>query len=193
MKNTALNHAALLLTLLSATASAHADNWTGNVGVYLGQKQLDDTDWARHDAQSTIAMVLDVKPSQWPVSIALDLFGTGDEAKQDGVKHEAYTAEAHLGLRKVFQLPIENCKFRPYVGAGIALVHAEAKSRRDSQTTSDDDADHGYWLGVGTYFRATEHVNLGVDVRYSKAKLTLLDTERDAGGVNIGVGVGYHW
>ena len=51
----------------------------------------------------------------------------------------------------------------------------------------------GAWIGGGMYYAATESLNIGFDLRYSKAEVTLFDEDRDAGGFRTGVTVGYHW
>jgi hypothetical protein len=60
----------------------------------------------------------------------------------------------------------------------------------------------GYWLCGGFVWRATEHFNLGVDLRYSDAEADLFDEFADvfgegievsSGGTHIGVLIGYRW
>ena len=47
--------------------------------------------------------------------------------------------------------------------------------------------------GADTYYAVTPSFNIGLDVRYSKAEVTLFDKEREAGGLNAGITAGYHW
>lgn len=192
MTHSTLKLAALSVALLSSIPVNAAD-WTGNIGGYLGQKSLENNDWAEHDKQGSVGILFDIKQQHWPVSIAIDVFGSGNEDEDGDSKDNAYTAEAHIGVRKVFELPIEDCKLRPYIGAGVALGYAEVETINDNVAVSDDDTGNGYWVGVGTYFKVTENFNLGLDVRYSKTDLELSDSTRDAGGLNASLGVGYHW
>lgn len=192
MKHQVIKYSTIVLSLLAATAAPAAD-WSGNVGVYLGNKTLDDRDWPQHDEHGAIGLISDFKKKEWPVSVAVDVFGTGDEDELGSEKHEVYTAEMHLGLRKTFKLPIEDCKLRPYVGGGVAFIHTEQKQRSAGLTSDYQDSEQGYWVGTGTYFRLNEHFNLGVDVRYSEADVRLAGQQREAGGLLVGFGAGYHW
>lgn len=192
MKSQTLKTIAIFFSLLTA-ATVQAGEWSGNVGGYLGKKTLDDKDWPQHDKHDSIGMVLDFKKKDWPVSVAVDWFGTGDENQSGSDKNNVYSAEAHIGVRKIFELPIPDCKLRPYVGGGLALVHAEQEIHANGVTSKSDDSDQGYWIGTGTYYRVSENLNLGLDVRYSEAQVRLGGDEREAGGVLAGLGVGYHW
>mgnify|MGYP001811697674 FL=1 len=168
-----------------------ADGWTGNVSAYLGHKSVDDDDWPNLDSQRSIGVISDFRKQSWPVSIAADLIFSGDVHKSGVVEDTGGTVEAHLGARKIFTL--QNSSFRPYVGGGVALVHALLENENAGVTIDDDDRAVGAWVGAGTYYAVTPSFNLGLDVRYSKAEVTLFDKEREAGGLNAGITVGYHW
>ena len=56
---------------------------------------------------------------------------------------------------------------------------------------SDDNNGIGIWLNGGVYWTLSQHFNLGLDLRYSQADVTLFDV--DAGGTHAGVILGYHW
>jgi len=190
---TALSASALALSASLLANPVWADAWSGNVGGYLGTKTLDDKDWPQHDEQDSIGMILDFKQSSWPLSIAVDLFGTGKENTLAGDKNEAYSAEAHIGVRKVFDLDIEDCKFKPYVGGGVALTFAEETELKGSLKRTADDSDNGYWVGVGTYYQVTDSFNLGLDVRVSETELEIFQQQREGGGTLVSLGAGYHW
>lgn len=159
----------------------HAGEWTGNVGGYLGQKTLNDKGWPQHDEQGSIGMALDFMKKNWPISLAVDLLGTGDEGESGSDKQEVYTAEAHIGLRMIFELLIPDCKLRPYVRGGVAFIHTEDKNRVGDLTAMDDGSGCGYWVGTGTYFRVSE------------AEVEVFGEEREAGGLLVSFGAGYHW
>lgn len=176
--------------LLAVIPAAQAAEWSGNVSGYLGQKTLDDSDWPDHDEHGSIGLLLDIQRRNWPVSIALDFFGTGDEDKSGGDKHEVYSAETHLGVRKVFEL--KNTPIAPYISAGAAFVYVEEENSAASPQKQDDSST-GAWVGAGFYARLTDYVQMGVDVRYSEAEVTVFDDDRKAGGLHAGVTAGYHW
>lgn len=177
--------------LILVVPVAQAGEWTGNFSGFLGQKSLDDNDWPQHDEHGSAGLLFDIKQANWPVSIAFDAFGTGDENKHGSVKQEAYTAAGHLGIRKIFDLA--GSSIRPYIGGGAAFVYAEVKDNSSGATQSDDDTGTGAWVGGGLYANLTTHFNLGLDVRYSDAEVSIFDNDREAGGLNMGVSAGYHW
>jgi opacity protein-like surface antigen len=187
---------ALPIVLLLATPSAYADEtqaegWTGNVSGYVGHKSVDDKDWPDLDSQGSVGVISDFRKQSWPVSIAADLIISGAINESGTKKDTGGTAEAHLGARKIFTL--ENSSFRPYVGGGVALVSAVLENENAGVTVDEDDTAVGAWVGAGTYYAVTPSFNIGVDVRYSKAEVTLFNKERETGGVNAGITAGYHW
>jgi opacity protein-like surface antigen len=197
----AITSAALSTLLVMAMPAAHADDtqlddllvdgWTGNVSGYLGQKSVDDDDWPNLDSQRSAGVISDFRKQSWPVSIAADLIFAADTHKNGANEDTGGTAELHLGARKVFTL--ENSSFSPYVGGGLAIINASLENENAGVTIDDDETAFGAWIGVGTYYAVTPHFNLGLDVRYSKAEVTLFDKDREAGGLNVGITAGYHW
>jgi len=187
---------ALSALLFIAAPAAHADDtqtdgWTGNVSGYVGHKSVDDKDWPNLDSQGSVGVISDFGKQSWPVSIAADLLFAGT-VHESGVNEDTGgTMEIHLGARKLFTL--QNSSFRPYVGGGAALVSAMLENENAGVAVEDDDTVVGAWVGAGTYYAVTPSFNIGVDVRYSKAEVTLFDKEREAGGLNAGITAGYHW
>ena len=187
---------ALSTLLFMAMPAAYADDtqadgWTGNVSGYPGHKSVDDKDWPDLDSQGSVGVISDFGKQSWPVSIAADLLFAGTVHESGVNKDTGGTMEIHLGARKIFTL--QNSSFRPYVGGGVALVNAILENENAGVTVDDDDRAVGAWFGAGTYYAVTPSFNIGLDVRYSKAEVTLFDKEREAGGLNAGITAGYHW
>lgn len=170
---------------------AQADDWTGNVSAYLGHKSVDDDDWPNLDSQRSVGVISDFRKQSWPVSIAADLIFAGDVHKNGESEDTGGTMEVHLGARKVFSL--DNSSFSPYVGGGVAIVTASLEHESAGVTLDDDETSLGVWIGAGAYYAVTPRFNVGLDVRYSKAEVNLFDIDRKAGGVNVGLTLGYHW
>ena len=169
-----------------------SDNFTGNISGYIGQKSLDDDDWGDIDRQGSLGLMFDFKKQSWPVSIALDVIVSGNEHEKDGIKTEGGSLELDLGVRKIFEL--SNSSIRPYIGGGLALIGAGAKNTVGGSIISDeDDTGTGAWIGGGMYYAATKSLNIGLDLRYSQAEVTLLDEDVEAGGFHTGITMGYHW
>lgn len=180
-----------MATPVAYADDTQADGWTGNVSGYLGHKSVDDKDWPDLDSQGSVGVISDFGKRSWPVSIAADLLFAGT-VHESGVNEDTGgTMEIHLGARKIFTL--ENSSFRPYVGGGVALVSAMLENENAGVKVDDDDSTVGAWVGAGTYYAVTPSFNIGVDVRYSKAEVTLFDKERETGGLNAGITAGYHW
>lgn len=173
--------------LLLSTQLAMAENWTGHAGLLLGEKQLNKQDWQPHESQSSVGLLIDLRPQSSPVALAVDMFGSGNEERVDGRKQENASAELHLGAR--YYLP-ESSRFTPYAGAGMALIAVEQKQE---QREREEDGGLGWWAGAGVRYRMTEHMDLGADLRYSRANVTINGDELQAGGRNLALGAGYHW
>lgn len=164
---------------------------TGSINGFLGQKTLDSGDWEPLDQQVEIGAMLDIRGTNWPVSIAVDLLGSSDDATINGVDVTGTTAEFNIGARKVFDLT--GSQLHPYVGGGLALIAAEIEGASGGVKVSDDDTGTGYWVGGGAYWRFANNINLGMDVRYSNAEVDLFGITGEAGGTHAGLLVGYHW
>jgi len=180
----------LTLVLMLFAIGANADPWTGNVNFFLGKKSVDSEDWAPVDDPVEFGVLVDFQPRDWPISVALDFLGSYDQITQGGIKYEGITSEFNAGVRKIWNVSGSNV--RPYIGGGIAFIGAEFKGT-DFNTVSDDDNGTGIWLNGGVYWTLGRHFNLGLDLRYSQADVTLFGVEGEAGGTHAGLLLGYHW
>lgn len=100
------------------------------------------------------------------------------------------TSELSFGVRKIWDhFP----KVRPFIGGGIALISAEIKVRGLGVRVSADDDAIGIWVGGGVYWTLAEHFNLGFNLRWSKAEVTLFNVDGEARGTHAGFLVGFHW
>ena len=121
--------------------------------------------------------------------IAIDIMaGVGSETLNN-VDIESETTEFNIGARKIW----DNSKqVRPFVGLGLAFITAELKTEVGGLTISADDSGTGYWLGGGVYW-TIKHFNIGLELKYSSAKLTIGNVDCDGGGGHAGLLLGYHW
>ncbi|VAW50117.1 hypothetical protein MNBD_GAMMA06-1839 [hydrothermal vent metagenome] len=185
----------IVIALALTYTSANAGEWTGNVNFFLGQKTLDKDDWEPLDKQPEFGVLIDFKQQDWPVSIAIDLLGSSDETTFNepgfgNISIEAQTSELNLGVRKIWNTP--NSSIRPYIGGGLALINAEIGAT-GFIPVSDNDNGTGFWFGGGIYWTLNQSFNIGLDLRYSQADVTLFDESGDAGGTHAGLMLGYHW
>lgn len=192
-QHTALLGTSLLAVALAlAPALAHSDSNGGiqtKSRLLLGTNSL-ESDWGIHDEQGVIGFITDIKGQHWPLAVAVDAFGAGNESKRDGRNNEAYVASIHLGARLQWDGPGHWAQ--PYIGGGIALANAETKPDKT------DDSGIGYWLGVGADIPLNERFSLGLDLRYSEVDVdldnaTFSSTTLNAGGTQFGLTLGYRW
>lgn len=194
MKVAVLGLALAFLSLFPVVSQAQ--NWTGNLNFFIGAKVLDEDDWSPIEEQTEFGILLDFKKDHWPVSIAIDVLHSWDDAfvhdpfTGSSFKFEGNTTEINLGLRKIWDhFPI----IRPYIGGGLAIINAEAKGSVLGIRVSDDDTSSGIWLNGGIYWTLANVFNVGLDFRYSKAEVTVFDVDVEAGGGHAGLILGYHW
>ena len=182
----------IIITIMLAlfAFNAQALQWTGNVNFYLGKKSVDSEDWAPVDDPVAFGVMVDFKESSWPVSIALDVMASYDEMTESGIKFEGTTSEFNAGVRKIWQPG--GSMVRPYIGGGLAIIGAEFKGT-GFNTVSDDDTAMGIWLNGGIYWTLGRSFNIGLDLRYSQAEVTLFGVDGEAGGGFAGLLLGYHW
>ena len=191
---------ALVPFLLSASVASAQDQWTGNINVFFGQKNLDKDDWEPVEEQNEFGVEIDFREKKWPVNIAVDILRSQtEETFTDfdpligpyNAKATASTMEFNIGVRKIWD---EFSSVRPFVGGGLSYIRAELEvSVTGVGSASDSDTGVGIWLGGGVYFTLGEHFNIGVEVKYSDADVTLFDVDAAAGGTHYGLLAGYHW
>lgn len=182
---------ALLLLSGLPFANTWASDWSGNLNFMLGGKHLEENDWEPLERHGEFGVLVDFKRREWPVSIAIDMLGSADEETILGVDLEARTSELDLGVRKVWEVP--NQPIRPFIGGGVAFIGAELEGREGFVTVSDSDNGVGLWLAGGVYWTIGRHFNLGLELRHSRAEVTLYGVDVEAGGDHAGVLLGYHW
>ena len=183
MKNNIL---AVILMLFVICTHANA----GNVNFFLGQKALDENEWAPVDEQGEFGVLVDFKQANWPVSMAIDFLVSVDETTDAGFNVEGITSEINFGVRKIWE--VAGNPIRPYVGGGLALINSEFTLTGFLPVT-DDDSGLGIWLNGGVYWTLGQSFNIGLDLRYSQADVTLFGVDVDAGGTHAGLILGYHW
>lgn len=189
----AVKAAVIGLASLMPFQATLAEDFQGHISGMIGKSDLKTSDWGQHDLQGVTGILIDFKKPSWPVSVAIDLVGSGDEDDGTSHKKETYSAAIQLGVRKI--IIVENSVFKPYLGAGVTFINSEMRETNNSTqlTKIEEDSAVGAWVGVGTYVELSEHFHMGADLRYSEADVTLFNAKRKAGGVQTVVSMGYHW
>ncbi len=212
-KLVAMIFAVIFSNLWSPFALAQMAEFSGNINLFGGQKSLNKDDWSDEivdvSKQNEYGIKIDFKQKDWPVSIAIDYLSS---SKDDSVsaalindpdlgtisvseKVKGKTSELNLGVRKILDLP---SPIRPFIGGGISIVNAKADfdasiSGLGSFSDSDTDNAVGVWINAGVYVTLAEHFNIGVDLAYSNATVTLFEEDTKVGGFHYGLLAGYHW
>ena len=178
-----------LVGLLASLAAGPvmANDYDGNVRLFFGQKWLDGGDWNTVDQQNEFGAIFDIKKTSWPVSIAFDVMFSGEDKNRPGAER-GRTFEQHLGVRKIWT--INDSKFHPYLGGGIAFIQAKQEL---IDVDEDKDSGVGGWIGAGADWHVSRSISLGLDVRYSKAGVTLFNRDVEAGGWHTAATLGFRW
>jgi len=178
-----------LIAILFVAAPPLASAATGNANFFLGLKAMNDGDWEPLEDQGEFGAEITFGRSQWPVLFAIDVLSSADDDTVSGIDFDASTSELDLGVRKIWELN----RVRPYVGGGVAFVSAELEGDSGGVTITDDDESIGAWVGGGVFWRIGTRFNIGAAVRYSKAEVTIFDTDVEAGGWHFGMLAGWGW
>jgi opacity protein-like surface antigen len=182
---------AIAITLSTAMLTvAHANDSFVTTKAYFGGKTIDDNAWSAQDGHGSIGMLTDVNTGFHGIRIALDLFGSGSEDNTTSQVKGTYMAEAHLGLRKVFDL---QSQFKPYMGGGINFAYATQTNDDGSGKTEEEDMDIGIWLNGGVDYLLTDKVTVGVDLRYATSDVELYGKSVELDATAIGATLGYRW
>lgn len=179
---------------LSATA-VNAGEFTGNVSGGFSRKSMDKEGWEDADGLNGAAVIADFKQSDWYLSVALDAFLSAekDDVESGGAirDYEASSADIHLGVRKIWSTM--NDRINPYIGGGVAWVQGSQERLIGGLEVDESDSAVGGWVGAGVYWRPVSKLNIGLDVRYSDANVTLFNQEVEVGGTMTNLVIGYHW
>lgn len=189
-----------LFGLLLLPGQGMCDSWTGNLNTFTGYKNQTDSFFKDADVDDhfEFGLMLDFKREDWPVSIAIDHFRSvsGEtllllSATLGSIDVESKSQEWNVGVRKIWSGAGNG---RTFLGGGVAIIHNEfGKELFFTGETEDKDTGTGFWVDAGAYATLAKHFNLGIDVRYSYAKVDLLGEEPNAGGFHIGLVLGVHW
>jgi hypothetical protein len=181
----------------------------------LGGKLLDSDDWPVGDSQGSLAFLSTFGPQSWPVQVAIDVVGSsavedsfnisrpGIEIRGEEVVQSTF--EFDVGVRKVWRLG----RARPFVGGGLAIIQAQQERAiffpppfddegnellpRPPVIVSDSDESPGGWVDGGIFWRLGKRFNLGLEARFSAAQVKLSGRDVQAGGVSVGLILGWGW
>jgi opacity protein-like surface antigen len=96
----------------------------------------------------------------WEVGFAY----SNDDGSVSGVGDvEATFWEVYAGVRKTWG---DEKRLHPYVGGGFSYIDVDGEVKTGAVTVTDDDASFGLYVHGGASFDLTQHLRLGVDLRF---------------------------
>lgn len=135
------------------------------VGIYLGQRNLDEDDYEPVDEQGVLGIefVHEARDSVvgWEFGLAGSAAEETEQVLGSDVDVEATTGEVYAGLRK----SLGSGRFRPYIGGGIAYIQSELEVSTPLGSADVDDGSVAGYLHIGVSFDLTPGFFIGLDLR----------------------------
>jgi len=179
--------------MVTGIVSAETPWDTGNVNIVLGQKSLNRNDWKPVGHQFEVGFEGDYRQINWPVNIVVGFTqsrDTGTATIHGKVDVTGSTMEYLIGIKKIWD---NSQDIHPFISGGASMITAKFAVMHLGKTESDNDTVPGYWIGTGAYWTVSKTVNIGAEIKYSSARVTLFGERGDAGGAHYGVIMGYHY
>jgi len=203
---------ATVVLLVAGSSAAYAET---NLNFVLGKKLLDSDDWPVGDNQGALAFLSTFGPESWPVQVAIDVMASGMaghtfEISRPGVEIRGEeiiqsTVELDVGVRKIWRAG----RARPFAGGGLAVIwgrqdrgiflpppfdiHGDEGIALPTAIVSEEDTAPGVWVDGGVFWRLGRKFNLGLEARFSSAELGFRGRDVQAGGVSLGLILGWGW
>lgn len=175
-----------LLASCSAVSPSVAPQESGPdnlFSVYLGQRNLDEGDYAPVEEQPMLAIEFASNQGLGPMGWEVGLAGSSDES---GI-FTGSTGELYVGLHKGFGADT----VRPYLGLGLAWIRSKVEA---DGFGDDDDASPAGYVHAGIDFAVTQAFLIGLDVRVlggSDLTIAGVDTDADYGQIALAFRFGF--
>lgn len=184
-----------LMTLASCAAvpTSTSPTQTSNelhdnrVSLYLGQRSLDEDDYAPVDKQATLGVEYARETAGSVIGWEVGLMASGDEDDVGGFNVKGSTGELYGGIHKSFGTGT----VRPYVGAGLAYIGSKVEV---SGVGDDDDSSAAGYAHAGVTFDLGPSFFLGLDARLlfgSDLEIAGVNTDADYGQLALVLGFAF--
>lgn len=182
-------HRALVLVLLSCAAGTLPAFAGGNANFLLGNRYTEDTNFWDEDEDQTVAGVMvDFGREGWPIHLCL---ANMDSWSSDTGARTGIISEIAFGIMKVWE---SAGAVRPYVGGGLAAVHAAFETDVAGGDLVRDDTAPGLYVDGGVFWRTGRRFNIGLGVRYmALTDVEIQDVSGDADYLQIHMLGGFGW
>ncbi|HMC81966.1 MAG TPA: hypothetical protein VKL61_01880 [Candidatus Polarisedimenticolia bacterium] len=182
--------AALMAVVTVATpTTAAAEDWSGDANLFVGRKALKSGGWDSVNRQSDFGVEVSWGKKEWPIRIATDLLVTSQKKTESGVDRKGGTSEFDLGFRKIW----DKNHLHPFFGGGMAILTGTLKTTSAGVSDEEHRNSSGVWVGGGAFWRLGPRINLGGEARVSTGVIKFSGQGSDAGGIQAGVVLGFHW
>jgi hypothetical protein len=199
--------------------SVDSDDWSTNSAALALDDEIGDAAVSVDQARG-FGVTAAFGPRSWPVAFYVGLLtGSGDDGFRKSsditIMDSAGTVSGKARLTvKLQELRVGADKswevlpnIRPYVAGGLSVIKAKGEisvasgeevadlniSNSASWSTEDDDRAFGMWLGGGVSWTMPNDYDIGFEVSYTRATATLWGEDMEAGGINYGLFLGYHF
>ncbi len=183
---------------VSALAGRAEARYKGDLNAFVGEKWLNNGDWAPVDQQRQYGVMLAFAEERIHVQFSIDAFASSDETNMTDPtfgpqRIKGSSREFSFGVRK----PWGDGVVRPHIGAGADVVEVTLETSDSAGIERRSDRGYGLWIDAGLTFRIAKHLNLGLETRYTRADVNLgagIEVEDiAAGGFHAGILIGYGW
>lgn len=157
------------------------------IGIYLGQRQLDEDEWEPLDEQPVFGLEYSREAEGDAVGFEVGIMGSADDDTVLGTDVEVSTGELYGGIRKTFGEDV----LRPYVGAGLSFLNLQVDA---SGLGDDDDTSPAFYAHGGLAIAASDTFMIGLDLRFllgSDLEIAGVDTDSDYVQLALMLGIGF--
>jgi hypothetical protein len=160
----------------------------GDYNFFIGQKTLDEDDWAPAEEHGEVGIEMSWGDRRSPLRVATDILLSAGEEEDAFVEFEVSTYEIAVGVRGIWKAGTA----RPFIGGGVAIIGASAEFNNFLGGGVDDDGQGiGVWVGGGVFWRAGRSFNVGFSGRISSADVEVFGVDTEAGGFHFGLLLGW--
>jgi len=186
----------LAVLALSTSSKAQDDEWTGDVNISIGRRNLNPDNWKPVEGQTALGIDANFGKKEWPVRILLGAsssIGNGTVSDSGGSYDvEGKTTELSAGAR----VGRSYSGFTPYLAAGASWITAEVASNPNTSVkkSATDSFKPGYFITGGVTYRFQKIFNIGVAARYlGWTDVTLFGANGDADYIQYSLVIGWGW
>ncbi len=179
----------LLALCLSICSMSYAEILAGNVNFLLGQQSMTDDDWEDTEVDDQILLGVNVDlqiPIPFVPGVEFGILQAQETGHIGPTDIDATVVDLFLGVNKTWSIGPAH----PFIGGGITRRSADV----DIEDFDDDsDADIGFYIHGGAFWRVGTKMNLGLDFRYTKAEVDIFDDSLNADSFTISaiIGIGF--